>query len=513
MKFKQIAFTVFFSAITTLAVVWGYSKYVKNSDTFGGQIAGVVPANYAKQTGLFDGGNVPPGAIDFTVPAQAATPAVVHIKTRTNAKQISNSLPKAQRQQNPFSDLFGDDDMMEQFFGKRNNLIPEQRASGSGVLISEDGFIVTNNHVVASADEITVTLANKKTYKAKVVGTDPAYDLAVIKVEAAGLPYLIYGNSDDVKIGQWVLAIGYPLNLEATVTAGIVSAKARSLGLNKDKAGAAGIESFIQTDAAVNMGNSGGALVNTEGKIVGINSAIASPTGYYSGYSYAIPVNIVKKVVDDIIKFGTVQRAYIGIAYTSPSDLSEEVKKQQGIPLDAYGIYVTEVPKDGGAYGAGVRKGDMITKVNGSMVNSGAEMQEQVSRYTPGDKITITYLRDNKEITTNVTLKNKAGNYDVVKSEIATEKLGADLVTLDPKKAKEYGVPGGVIVKKIKTEGAIEKQSRMKDGFIILKINNKSISSVDELKSAISKEKDITVSGFYPGYDGLYEYPFSLDNE
>jgi len=513
MKFKQIAFTVFFSAITTLAVVWGYSKYLKNSDTFGGQIAGVVPANYAKQTGLFDGGNVPPGAVDFTVPAQAATPAVVHIKTRTNAKQISNSLPKAQRQQNPFSDLFGDDDMMEQFFGKRNNLIPEQRASGSGVLISEDGFIVTNNHVVASADEITVTLANKKTYKAKVVGTDPAYDLAVIKIEAAGLPYLIYGNSDDVKVGQWVLAIGYPLNLETTVTAGIVSAKARSLGLNRDKGGAAGIESFIQTDAAVNMGNSGGALVNTEGKIVGINSAIASPTGYYSGYSYAIPVNIVKKVVDDIIKFGTVQRAYIGIAYTSPSDLSEEVKKQQGIPMDAYGIYVTEVPTDGGAYGAGVRKGDMITKVNGSMVNSGAEMQEQVSRYTPGDKITITYLRNNKEVTTNVTLKNKAGNYDVVKSEIATEKLGADLVTLDPKKAKEYGVPGGVIVKKIKAEGAIEKQSRMKDGFIILKINNKSVISVEELKNAMGKEKDITVSGFYPGYDGLYEYPFSLDNE
>ena len=303
MKFKQIAFTVFFSAITTLCVVWGYGKYVKNSALYGGQMAGVLPPNYAKQTGLFDGAGLPPGAIDFTVPAQAATPAVVHIKTKTNAKQISNSLPKTQRQQNPFSDLFGDDDMMEQFFGKRNNVRPEQRASGSGVLISEDGYIVTNNHVVASADEIMVTLSNKKTYTAKVIGTDPAYDLAVIKVEAAGLPYLIYGNSDDVKIGQWVLAIGYPLNLEATVTAGIVSAKARSLGLNRDKAGAAGVESFIQTDAAVNMGNSGGALVNTDGKIVGINSAIASPTGYYSGYSYAIPVNIVKKVVDDIIKF------------------------------------------------------------------------------------------------------------------------------------------------------------------------------------------------------------------
>ena len=511
MKFKQLAFTVFFSALTTLGVVWGYSKYVKNSSTFGGQTAGVLPSNYAKQTGLFDGAGLPPGAVDFTAPAQAATPAVVHIKTKTNAKQISNSLPKAQRQQNPFSDLFGDDDMMEQFFGRRNNVIPEQRASGSGVLISEDGFIVTNNHVVASADEITVTLSNKKTYKAKVIGTDPAYDLAVIKVEAAGLPYLIYGNSDEVKIGQWVLAIGYPLNLETTVTAGIVSAKARSLGLNRDKAGAAGVESFIQTDAAVNMGNSGGALINTDGKIVGINSAIASPTGYYSGYSYAIPVNIVKKVVDDIIKFGTVQRAYIGLSYL-PDDVNEEVRRQQNLPLNVDGVYITGVSIDGGATAAGLKAGDILIKLNGVRIMSNAEMQDQVSRYKPGDKITVTYLRDNKEVTTNLTLKNKAGNYDVVKGEVAADKLGADLVTLDPKKAKEYGITGGVIVKKIKPEGAIEKQSRMKDGFIILKVNNKVVSSVDELKNIIGKEKDVTVSGFYPGYDGLYEYPFSLED-
>jgi len=512
MKFKQIAFTVAISAITTLGVVWGYTKYLKNSATYGGQIAGILPANYAKQAGFMDGATTPPGAVDFTAPSAAATPAVVHIKTKTNAKQISNSLPK-QRQQNPFSDLFGDDDMMEQFFGRRNNVIPEQRASGSGVLISEDGFIVTNNHVVASADEITVTLSNKKTYKAKVIGTDPAYDLAVIKVEAAGLPYLIYGNSDDVKIGQWVLAIGYPLNLETTVTAGIVSAKSRSLNLNRDKTGAPGVESFIQTDAAVNMGNSGGALVNTDGKIVGINSAIASPTGYYSGYSYAIPVNIVKKVVDDIIKFGTVQRAYIGIVYASPSDLSEDEKKRQGIPVDAYGIYVREVPKDGGAFSAGVKPGDIILKLNGVAVGSGAEMQEQISRYKPGDKVTLTYLRDGKEVTTNITLKNKAGNYDVVKGEVAADKLGADLVSLDPKKAKEYGIAGGVIVRKVKPEGVIEKQSRMKDGFIILKVNGKDVKTVDELKATIGTAKEVTITGFYPGYDGAYEYPFSLEDE
>jgi serine protease Do len=510
MKFKQIAFTVAISAITTLGVIWGYGKYTKNSNTYGGQTAGTLPTNYAKQTGLFDGAT-PPGAVDFTIPAQAATPAVVHIKTKTNAKQVSNNLPK-QRQQNPFSDFFGDDDMFQQFFGRGNGNIPEQRASGSGVLISDDGYIVTNNHVVANADEIMVTLSNKKNYKAKVIGTDPAYDLAVIKVEASGLPYLIYGNSDDVKIGQWVLAIGYPLNLEATVTAGIVSAKARSLGLNKDKAGGSGVESFIQTDAAVNMGNSGGALISTEGKIVGINSAIASPTGYYSGYSYAIPVNIVKKVVDDIIKFGTVQRAYIGIAYAPAGDMSDEEKKAQKIPLEASGIYTTDVPKDGGAFAAGIRKGDEITKINGVAVISGAEMQEQVSRYKPGDKVTISYMRNGKEITTDVSLKNKGNTFDVVKADMLIDKLGADFATLDSKKAKEYGVAGGVIVKKIRPDGAIENQSRMRDGFVILKLNDKAVSTVEDLKTAIGANKELKISGFYPGYDGLFEYPFSLED-
>ncbi len=510
MKFKQIAFTVAISALTTIGVVWGYGKYVKSSSAYGGQQAGVLPSNYAKFAG-FNDGNSSGGPVDFTAAAEAATPAVVHIKTKTNAKQISNNLPKI-RQQNPFSDMFGDDDLFEQLLGRRSNVIPEQRASGSGVLISDDGYIVTNNHVVAGADEVTVTLSNKKVYTAKVIGTDAAYDLAVVKIDASHLPYLIYGNSDDAKIGQWVLAIGYPLNLETTVTAGIISAKSRSLGLNRDRSGTPGIESFIQTDAAVNMGNSGGALVNTDGKVIGINSAIASPTGYYSGYSYAIPVNIVKKVVDDIIKFGTVQRAYIGIQYAPASDMSDEEKKQQGIPVDAYGIYTTDVPKDGGAYAAGIRRGDIITKVNGVGVSSGAEMQEQVSRYKPGDKVTVTLMRDAKEMTVNVQLKNKAGNYDVVKGEVVTDLLGADLVTLDPKKAKESGVNGGVVVRKIHQDGAIDKQSRMKDGFVILKINDKAVNTVDELKATIGNEKEVTISGFYPGYDGLYEYNISLDD-
>jgi Do/DeqQ family serine protease len=512
MKLKQVLFTVAISAVTTISVIWGYGTFLKKNNAYAGQEAGVIPANY-KYAG-FTNGTTPPGtAVDFTVPAAAATPAVVHINITTNAKQVNNNLPNKKQPNNPFSDLF-DDDMFNQLFGRRNNIIPEQKASGSGVIISEDGYIVTNNHVVDNADVINVTLSNKKTYKAKVIGTDPSYDLAVIKIEAAGLPFLLYGNSDDVKIGQWVLAIGYPLNLETTVTAGIVSAKARSLGLNKDKNGdtKSGVESFIQTDAAVNMGNSGGALVNTDGKLIGINSAIASPTGYYSGYSYAIPVNIVKKVVDDLIKFGTVQRGFLGVSYVDASGMTEDDKKRQGIPVNAEGVYALDVPLDGGAYAAGIRKGDVIKTVNGVDITTGAELQGVISRFKPGDKLPVTYLRNGKEMSTIVTLKNKAGNFETVKSDMVLEALGADFANLDSKKARDYGVSGGVVVKKI-NDGALNDQTRMKDGFVILKVNDKSVKTVDDLRSAIGAEKNITISGFYPGYEGVYEYPISLGND
>lgn len=511
MKWKQIFFTVAISAVTALAVMWGYDNFITRNNTYAGQQPGVVPANY-KYAGFGDG-KTAPDAIDFTIPAESATPAVVHIKTKTNARQVNNNLPKKQPN-NPFSDLF-DDDMLSQLFGGRGrNTIPEQRASGSGVIISDDGYIVTNNHVVENADEIDVTLSNKKTYKAKVIGTDPSYDLSVIKIEAAGLPFLLYGNSDDVKIGQWVLAIGYPLNLETTVTAGIVSAKARTLGLNKDKNGdqGGGVESFIQTDAAVNMGNSGGALVNTDGKLIGINSAIASPTGYYSGYSYAIPVNIVKKVIDDLIKFGSVQRGFLGVRFLNASDLTEDDKKKAGIPAGTEGIYVSDVPTDGAAYAAGIRKGDVLTRINNITINSSAEMQGLISRQKPGDKLPVSYIRNGKESTVTVTLKNSAGNYDIVKADAMIEMLGGDFATLDAKKAKEYGVSGGVIVKKI-NGGALNDQTRMKDGFIILKINDAAVKSVDEMKTIIGANKNITISGFYPGYDGVYEYPISLDGQ
>jgi Do/DeqQ family serine protease len=511
MKLKQILSTIGISALTALTVVWGYGKFTEQNNKFGGQALSAVPENY-RLTGMGQNPNPPGVGIDFTAPSSAALPAVVHIKTKTNAKQVNNNLPRM-RQQSPFSDFFSDD-LFEQFFGGgRMNIIPEQKASGSGVIISDDGFIVTNNHVIENADEITVTLNNRKTYKATLVGSDPSYDLAVIKIDAKALPFLIYGNSDEVKIGQWVLAIGYPLNLETTVTAGIVSAKARSLGLNKDKTGNPGgaVESFIQTDAAVNMGNSGGALINTDGKLIGINSAIASPTGYYSGYSYAIPVNIAKKVVDDIIKFGTVQRGFMGIQFGEAGTMSNEQKTKLGIEENSTdGVYVTEAQTDGGAYAAGVRKGDRIVKINGTVINSGGELQEQVSKHKPGDKIPVVVSRDGKLLTLTVTLRNKAGNFDIVRNDSKLDLLGADLMNLDLKKSKEYGVDGGVVVKKI-NQGALYDQTRMKDGFIILRVNDLDVTSVDGLKKAIGTANQITISGFYPGYEGLYEYPITLE--
>ncbi len=509
MKIKQVLSTIAISAVTAFGVMFGYSTYLNNDHSFGGQEKGMIPANY-KYAGLLDPDNTPPGSVDFTQPAAAALPAVVHIKTKTNAKQVSNNLPKNQRPKNPFSDFFGDD-MLEEFFGnRRGGYVPEQRASGSGVVISADGFIVTNNHVVENADELTVTLSNKKSYKAKVIGTDPAYDLAVIKIEAAGLPFLLYGNSDDVKIGQWVLALGYPLNLETTVTAGIISAKARSLGLNKGTKTNTPVESFLQTDAAVNQGNSGGALINTNGVLIGINSAIASPTGYYSGYSYAIPVNIVKKVVDDLIKYGNVQRGYLGVATANTNDIPEEVKTRMNLTYNGDGLVITEVSENSGAKDAGLKKGDIIKSVNGISVTLPSELQELVTRYNPSDKISVVYSRNGNDKTVVATLKNKAGNFDIVKVDnSALSKLGAEFINLDPKKAKEYGVPGGVIVKKIGT-GALSDQTRMRDGFIIVKANETDIKNMEELNKVLGNSKTITISGFYPGYDGLYDYPITI---
>ncbi len=502
MKIRNILATAFISAITAVLSVWGYGKFMEHQSA-GIQESGKIPANYA---GFFGNNNAPAGAVDFTPAAMSATPAVVHIKTKTKARQVSNTT--RQRFSNPFSDLFGDD--MGDFFGGPR-MIPEQRASGSGVIITDDGYIITNNHVVEGADEINVTLANKRSYKATVIGSDASSDIAVIKIEGKNLPYLVYGNSDDAKLGQWVLAIGYPLNLDVTVTAGIVSAKSRSIGIN-DRQSNAAIESFIQTDAAVNPGNSGGALINTNGELIGINSAIASPTGSYAGYSYAIPVNIVKKVVTDIVKFGTVQRAYIGIQYPRES-ITDEQKKELGADYrEGEGVYVTDVPTDGAAAAAGIKKGDVVTKVNGVTVTSGPELQEQVTRFKPGDKISLTYVRSGKENTVSLTLKNKAGNTSIVKTTGILEKLGAELVAADSKVAAANQISGGVVVKKI-NDGLLKK-TRMQEGFIITSVNDQEIKTVADLDKILSlnKGRKVKIEGVYPGFESTYPYPLDLSD-
>jgi serine protease Do len=509
MKTKNIFFTVLISAVTTLAVIFGYNQYAHNENNPNFQSA--LPANY-KYAGFLDSGNSPSGApVDFTQAAAAAIPAVVHIKTLTNAKAVNNNLPQ---RQNPFSDLFGDD-LLNQLFGQgggQQRMLPE-RASGSGVIISDDGYIVTNNHVVAGADKVTVIMSDRKSYTGKVVAADPSYDLAVVKIDAKNLPFMLYGNSNDTKIGQWVLAIGYPLYLDATVTAGIISAKSRALGLNRDKTGgtAMAVESFLQTDAAVNPGNSGGALINTSGQLIGINSAIASPTGYYSGYSYAIPVDIVKKVVNDLIKYGSVQRGFLGAMFVDASLLNDEQKQKNNVPLSVDGIYITNLVPDGAAKAAGIQVGDVIKKINNVPINSSSELQEELSGFRPGDKITVTISRDGVEKTMNVTLKNNIGNYDIVKPTTMLDKLGAELQTLDPQKAKSLGLSGGVVVKKI-NEGALNDQTRMRDGFIITKVNGKEVKNLDDLRNLIGSQTDITISGVYPGYNEPFEYPLTLDN-
>src|SRR5436190_16765225 len=400
MKWKQLLLIVSISVGSALATVWGYNKFTHQAAFV--QTQNGVPVNYA---GFFDK-NTSGDPVDFSKAANASVQSVVHIKTKIPAKKVSNDLPRNR------GNL---DDWFNQFFDFGPSVIPEQRASGSGVIISEDGYIVTNNHVISDGDkgiasEITVTLHNRKIYKARVIGSDPNYDLAVLKIDGTNLPFMLYGNSDEVQLGQWVLAVGYPLSLETTVTAGIVSAKGRTIGINS-RQGQSPVESFIQTDAAVNQGNSGGALVNTNGQLVGINSAILAPSGTYAGYSFAIPVNLVKKVVNDIIQFGNVQRGYLGVSYPT-QELTEDQMKQLGIKENDEGVFVSAVAPDGAAEAAGIKRGDLITKINGAEVTSGLEMSSVLANYKPGDKVNVTYKRKGSEFNTAVVVKKSHGNYE-----------------------------------------------------------------------------------------------------
>jgi len=431
-------------------------------------------------------------------------PAVVNIRStiERSSGMISRNVP------DPFRDFFGDE-FYKRFFGP--NQQPQgqdpqaQIGTGSGVIINEQGYIVTNNHVVQDASDLEVTLTDNRSYKATVIGTDATTDLALIKIEETGLPHLSFVNSDDVKVGEWVLAVGNPFNLNSTVTAGIVSAKARNINILQNRYA---VESFIQTDAAINPGNSGGALVDLQGGLIGINTAIASPTGSYSGYGFAVPSNIVSKVVEDLLKYGTVQRGFLGITIRS---VNSTLAKDKDLNV-ANGVYVDSVADESGAEIAGLKPGDVITNVNGRDVHTSPELMEIVARQRPGDVVALKVNRNGKEKDFNVILKNKEGNTTVVSKEdmdVLTS-LGAGFKTLDKKKAKELDIPGGVEVESINA-GKIARETDIRQGFIITKVNDTEITNVDQLKTILETKKGgILIEGIYPDQKGKYYYALGL---
>jgi len=425
---------------------------------------------------------------DFVAASEATVPAVVHVKTT-----YAGSVGYGGQNYNPFKDFFWGNPGMQ-------NPQPVTGA-GSGVILTNDGYIVTNNHVVENATKVDVTLNDKRTYTATVIGTDPSTDLALIKVDEKDLPYLPFGNSDAVKVGEWVLAVGNPFNLTSTVTAGIVSAKARSIHILPDQQFP--IESFIQTDAAVNPGNSGGALVNTSGELIGINTAIASNTGAFSGYSFAVPVSIVRKVVDDLLEYGKVQRAFIGV---SIRDVDSDLAREKDLKT-MKGVYVNGLTEGGAAAEAGIKEGDVITKVGGVAVSSTPELQEQVSRLRPGDKVELTLNRGNSVKNVEVTLRNKNGNTGIVKEE-AINVLGAELDPVSNDIQAKLGIENGVQVKKL---GAGKLRSAgIKEGFIIQRIDNQPVSSSGDIDSILSQKKGgVLMEGVYPNGVRAY-YGFGL---
>ncbi len=427
---------------------------------------------------------------DFTAAADMTIHAVVHIKTEYQGRRSS------------VYDYFFD---FHDFFGDPRGSQSPVVATGSGVIISPDGYIVTNNHVVAEADKVQVTLNNKRTFDAEVIGTDPSTDLAVIKVKAEDLPFMTFGNSDETRIGEWVLAVGNPFNLTSTVTAGIVSAKARNINILGSPDGTS-IESFIQTDAAVNRGNSGGALVNTRGELIGINAAIASGTGYYAGYSFAIPSNLVRKVAADLRDYGTVQRAYIGV---NIREINSEMAKEAGIE-DLSGVYVADVTENGAAKEAGIKSGDVILKVENILVNSPSELLEVIGQHNPGDKVNLSVRRNNKDLTFNVVLKNREGSTSLAKrEEINTGSLlGASFKPVSEKLMSDLGIEYGLQITSL-SNGRL-RNAGIREGFIITAIDGKPIKSESDIAGALSSKKGgVLVEGIYPNRTRAY-YGFGL---
>jgi serine protease Do len=422
------------------------------------------------------------GQVDFTYAAEQTVHAVVHVHTK--------ALVGGQ----------ADNPIMEWFYGDRYSKPREVSGYGSGVIISNDGYIITNNHVIEDAESVEVTLNDKRTLAAQVIGRDPSTDIALLKVKSDNLPFIKYGDSEALKLGEWVLAVGNPFNLTSTVTAGIVSALGRNLGLLE---GDYRIESFIQTDAALNMGNSGGALVNTKGLLVGITSAIISPSGAYSGNSFAIPVSIVKKVVDDLKEFGEVQRAIIGV---NIRDINSEDADKQSLG-SVKGVLITGIVPDGAASAAGLKEDDVIIEFDGVDVNSTSELQVQVGKHRPGDKATVTILRKGKETTVPIVLKNVAGNTSVVTAEMNGESVfGARLAALGSSEKKEMNVDYGVKVVEL-GEGKF-KDLGIKKGYVILSVNGKKVKSASEVRQYSNNESSLKSIGGVQTDGTVFSYQF-----
>lgn len=428
--------------------------------------------------------------LDFTQAAESTVNAVVSIRTTTMAQSRG-------RYNDPF---------LEFFFGpgySQPRQQQQQSGLGSGVIISSDGYIVTNNHVIQGADKLEVTLNDKRTFNGRIVGTDPTTDIALVKIEAEKLPTVQFGNSDNLKVGEWVLAVGNPFGLTSTVTAGIVSAKARRISGNMNQ-GRLDIESFIQTDAAVNPGNSGGALVNTAGELVGINTAIFSQTGNYAGYSFAIPASIVSKVIGDLKEYGAVQRAVMGVMF---QEITADFAKSKGIEI-LEGVYVAQVNDRSAAMEAGIREGDIITAINGVKIANGAALQEQMSRFNPGDKITVTIHRNGTNEVKSLTLKNSQGGTEVTKA-MKFGSLGASFKELTDTQRRELNTNTGVEVVGLK-DGKF-KSAGIREGFVILEVNNIAITSVsdmerifDQITHSSSSRKVMFITGIYPNGKVMY---------
>jgi serine protease Do len=416
---------------------------------------------------------------DLTFAAENSIHAVVHISTQSIRSGSWSS-------GNP---------LLDEFFGMRRNQQPRiAQGFGSGVILSDDGYIVTNNHVIENAQKIKVILNDKREFDARLIGADPSTDIALLKVEANNLPHLIYGDSNELKLGEWVLAVGNPFNLTSTVTAGIISARARNLRISDDTMA---VESFIQTDAAVNPGNSGGALVNQQGELIGINTAIASRTGTFTGYSFAVPVSIVKKVVSDLKEFGEVQRALLGVnIFDVNAEKAEELKLKI-----IEGVYVDGVPENGAARQAGIKKGDVIVNVGGAKVKNTAELQEKVSQYRPGDDVKIVVIRDGEEKQFTLTLRNRHGDTQVVRDRSIY--LGAEFEEVNYNDKNKLKIEYGIKIKKLDT-GKL-KEAGLKESFIITNVNKRPIVEVNDFKREVGNARGgILVEGIYPNGEVAY---------